>query len=75
MQFVIVSLTAATGVYFFLARWLQDNLLPVDRTAALHKLSTFEVLPEPWEIPLYFAAYLVIPIIAFALYPGIKKLT
>jgi len=63
------ALAIATVGYFFLARFLQDRVLPVDRSVVAHKLSTFQILPEPYELPLYLLSYLIIPISAAALFP------
>lgn len=66
---LVAALGAATLAYFAAARWLQDAVLPVDRSALSHKLSTFEILPEPYELPLYLVAYVIVPLAAVWLYP------
>lgn len=63
------ALAVATVLYYLASRWLQDNLLPVDPAATVHVLSAnLRILPEPYETPLYFLGYLVIPVIAWWLY-------
>ncbi|MDO8559675.1 MAG: hypothetical protein Q7S23_01385 [bacterium] len=69
----LAALAATTLGYFAASRFLQDRVLPVDRWAVAHKLSTFEVLPEPWEMPLFLAGYLAIPLIALVLYYPISS--
>ena len=63
---MIPALAVATVLYYFVCRWLQDHLLPIDSSAILHVLSAnLRILPEPYEILLYFFGYLAIPLIAW----------
>ncbi len=71
---LVAALGLSTGAYFAVARWLQDHVLPVDRSVVSHKLSTFEILPEPYEQPLYLLAYLVVPLVAVVCYPWVERM-
>ncbi len=60
-----VCLAAATVVYFLSSRLVQDRLLVVP---APEVFPGFSVRPEPYEIPLYFVGYFVIPFVAWGLH-------
>lgn len=62
------ALAVATVVYYILARWLQDRILPHDRSAAAHALLPAMIQPEPYELPLYLIGYAAIPLLAMPLY-------
>lgn len=65
----IFSLAIATVAYYALARWLQDNVLPVDLTATEHALGPAGgITPEPYELPLYLFGYVAIPVLAYPVY-------
>lgn len=68
----LVSLAGAVAIYFAAGRLFQDWLYLRQELGRPQNLfasfGTYFARPEPWEIPIYFAGFLIIPVLAFGLY-------